>query len=1199
MVHDKATLLHATLKTRRNMKTQHMLNFRKLKHDFSPQILKEGKSLYEQGAVSDAKLIALDATILRLTCRIMGVFENFYEADIEINRTESTIVDSNCDCSYKYDCQHIAAALFSLEERYNEILADYSRSHHLFRGGEPQQEHGEEHEQHEHLKKTIEEALCRDVQEQEKKVDKELLAEYTTASQLLGQSPFFRHQPVPVQNSVELALILHLPEAGKLAGPQGVPIQLALRLPQRSKSLSIPSPKQFLDAVQYQEPIALAGKHYCFSKESFDAISQNLIDMLLHRVRQDKQHKGYEISQEDLGDLLFTAFQTLKQHPSCSASFEQINERTLVATHLYYRTIEEPLIFSRTPARLNFAITCLSIPNPKILLEPQVIYQENLAPQPLEEAQIFYSSRPGFFKEKTYYFFSETIRRTHLQHLPQLRNTTIPEPLFGTLIENAIPELARYGTLSHSDTLEQFVTIPSVEHLRGECDIAYLNGELEARLYFIYDNQRIPAAAVEIHKHHLNVFCSSKGVLARHLTEEQRICENLFADFVHDPAEGVYFTKSEKALVSFMTEKIPHYQHQIQFHCPPNLLEQFLYDDSVFELNLRETQRIDAYQVEIKVSGHLSGVTVDALWDCFASHRPFIELTKKRTSRKKGDDQKLPHKILILDLEKLAPVIYLLDEIGIKTLDHHTEERPLWSLVNFDAEKFAHLPIRFSISSRLLEIQQQMLGSAPDTPFEIPPLIQASLRNYQVDGARWLQRLRTMHLNGILADDMGLGKTLQTIVALTQYHLEHPGRISIVVCPTSLLYNWKEELNKFAPHFRVLVVDGNPNHRKRLLCSTPDHHIIVTSYTLLQKDVEVYQQTSFGYIILDEAQHIKNRGTRNAQSVKLLIGAHRLVLTGTPIENSLDELWSLFDFLMPGLLSSYDRFTEKYLRGPHTIKQQACCSTLGDLKKKLSPFILRRMKKDVLTDLPPLSEIVYHCHLSETQQALYRSYAASAREELSQLVHKKGFDRVQIHILATLTRLKQICCHPAIFAKERAEPGDSTKYDMLLELLDNLRQGGHKIVVFSQYTKMLNILREDLIKQGLQFAYLDGSTKNRLDIVNKFNEDENIPIFLVSLKAGGTGLNLVGADTVIHYDMWWNPAVQKQALDRVYRLKQKKKHVYCYQIIARHTIEEKILELHRRKQGLVTEVIREEDEHQEDDILSKLTWEEVLELLQT
>ena len=251
------------------------------------------------------------------------------------------------------------------------------------------------------------------------------------------------------------------------------------------------------------------------------------------------------------------------------------------------------------------------------------------------------------------------------------------------------------------------------------------------------------------------------------------------------------------------------------------------------------------------------------------------------------------------------------------------------------------------------------------------------------------------------------------------------------------------------------------------------------------------------------------------------------------------------------------------------------------------------MKKDVLKELPPVSEIVYHCHLSDIQRELYNSYAASAREELAQLVKKEGFDRVQIHVLATLTRLKQICCHPAIFAKETPEVGDSAKYDMLMELLHTLIEGKHKTVVFSQYTRMLNIMRDDLTRMRIPFEYLDGSSKNRLDIVKKFNESENIPIFLVSLKAGGTGLNLTGADTVIQYDLWWNPAVEDQATDRVHRIGQKNS-VSSYKLVTLNSIEEKIVELQNRKRGLVKKVVSCDEE-----AIAKLTWEEVLELLQT
>ena len=291
---------------------------------------------------------------------------------------------------------------------------------------------------------------------------------------------------------------------------------------------------------------------------------------------------------------------------------------------------------------------------------------------------------------------------------------------------------------------------------------------------------------------------------------------------------------------------------------------------------------------------------------------------------------------------------------------------------------------------------------------------------------------------------------------------------------------------------------------------------------------------------------------------------------------------------MPRFLGTYDRFIERYVRPTG----EELTKNLHYLRKKVAPFILRRMKADVLDDLPPVSEIVYHTQLTPVQQDLYRSYAASAKDELTKLVERDGFDKVQIHVLATLTRLKQICCHPGIFAKEHPEPGDSAKYEMLVELLNTLIEGGHKTVIFSQYTKMLQIIRSDLEKAGIRFCYLDGASKNRLELVKEFNEDKHIPVFLVSLKAGGTGLNLTGADTVIHYDMWWNPAVQNQATDRVHRLGQER-NVSVYKLISKNTIEEKIVEMQNRKKGLVKKVVTCDEE-----ALAKLTWEDVLELLE-
>ena len=734
---------------------------------------------------------------------------------------------------------------------------------------------------------------------------------------------------------------------------------------------------------------------------------------------------------------------------------------------LYCGSVEEPLRYSNYSSNLRFELEYLGSPAPKILLKPYVVIDSNTA-VPLEESYLFECAKPGMMFKNVYYRFQPQIKRKHLRHLPTIRNVTIPEPLFGTFVENSLPELMRYAEVSNKEVVERFVTLPFVGKVSAVCDINYLNSELEASLNFVYDKINVPAATCQLNADQITTFVTPQGILARNLTEEQQIIQDLFQDFQFDQSQGVYVAKTEKKIVEFMTEVIPRNQQRVKFNCPENLLDQFIYDNSTFILQLKETDRIDCYQVNLKVEGHLQGYTVDLLWDCLASKRSFVELNRKKGAKKKGDAEfhnTKVHKILVLDLERLAPVVQIFDELGINDLDNHTEERPLWSLASISPSQFEGLPIKFSMSNTLMEIQQQMLGTRPIKTTPFPSNISASLRPYQLEGVQWLDRLRHMHLNGILADDMGLGKTLQAIVALSQFKQDNKKALSIIVCPTSLVHNWKEEITKFNSNLKVLPVDGTPVQRKKLLTSIHDFDIIITSYSLVQKDIDFYKTIPFGYAILDEAQHIKNRGTRNAKSVKMIQARHRLILTGTPIENSLEELWSLFDFLMPGLLSSFDRFVEKYVRN----NSQKNGSNIEVLRRKVSPFILRRMKKDVLSELPPVSEIIYHCHLTDIQRDLYRSYANSAREELSKLVKKEGFDKVQIQVLATLTRLKQICCHPAIFAKEKAETNDSAKYEMLMELLPDLIDGKHKTVIFSQYTRMLNIMREELQKRGIPF----------------------------------------------------------------------------------------------------------------------------------
>ncbi len=1162
-----------------------MLNFRKLKQDFASNIIKEGKNLFEEKKVASAKILHLDHKTVRISGRIVGQYENTYESEIEIDRQECEVIDSDCDCPYNYDCHHLSALLFYLEQNIDQILVSFSKENDLEEVIDKEDINKDAKNE---ILEQVKEAQAKASQKQEELNQTQLLQEYTSSALLLSTSPFFRPEEKKEVDRAEVALIFGLPTSQEYKTSKVVEIQLALRLPFRSKPLYVPNVKSFLQALQFEEPIFMGGRRYCFSLDSFDEMIQGVMRIIRDQAffqkppSSEKAQRVAYLGKEVFGMILADLHErsTAKWAGTSFSSEEELSPLPGV----YVNGFDTPLRFALQPATLRFNLEYMKPPISKILLEPVINLDRKLVE--LEDAFLLECAKPGMLSGEVYYRFSPYITRIHLQHLLKVRDVTIPEPLFGTFVENALPELAKHAEVCNQRSIEHFVTMPFVGAVEASCELTYLDGELEAKLFFHYDKYKIPASSSQLSYDDVNSFVAEQGILARNLVEERKIVEDLFQDFLFNEEQGIHVAKSDKKIVEFMTDVIPRNKHRVTFNCPQNLLDRFIYDKSTFELHLTHTDKVDHYLLELKVEGALKGVKMDMLWECMASKRSFIEQTLAKGKKKKETGK--PSKIIVLDFDRISGVIQLFDEMRIEVLDSHTIECPLWSLVTIDATLFRELPIKFSMSKRLKEIRQQILGEKSFTFTPVPEEIKAKLRNYQKEGVQWLERLRTMYLSGILADDMGLGKTLQAIITLSQNNKKSKAE-SIIICPTSLLYNWKEEFTKFHPKARVLIVDGIPTYRKKLIETLSNYDVVITSYTLLQKDIEYYKEIPFAYAILDEAQHIKNRGTRNAKSSKKLQAQYRLILSGTPIENSLEEMWSLFDFLMPGFLSSFDRFVEKYVR----VSGFEQAKNIEYLKKKVSPFILRRMKADVLKDLPPISENIYHCQLSDTQRELYRSYAQSARDELVKLVERDGFDRVQIHVLATLTRLKQICCHPAIFAKERAEVGDSSKYDMLFELLRTLIEGGHKTVIFSQYTRMLQIMREDLNHMGISYSYLDGSTKNRLDVVNKFNEDASIPIFLVSLKAGGTGLNLVGADTVIHYDMWWNPAVESQATDRVHRMGQKN-NVSSYKLITLGTIEEKIAEMQNRKKGLVKKIVSCDDE-----AISKLTWEDVLELLKT
>lgn len=480
------------------------------------------------------------------------------------------------------------------------------------------------------------------------------------------------------------------------------------------------------------------------------------------------------------------------------------------------------------------------------------------------------------------------------------------------------------------------------------------------------------------------------------------------------------------------------------------------------------------------------------------------------------------------------------------------------------------------------------MNNVADSDYAEPESLVKILREYQKTGYQWLRTLADLGFGGILADDMGLGKTLQTIAYFLGKKQEGSKGISLIVCPASLVYNWAKELEQFAPELSVALITGNMEVRREQMQKEQDRDVWITSYDLLKRDISAYQDLKFETEVLDEAQNIKNQGTQAAKAVKRIRAGVRFALTGTPIENRLSELWSIFDYLMPGILGTYEQFRKTY---EIPIVHEGRKETAERLQKMVSPFILRRLKADVLKELPEKTEQVVCVQMEEEQRQIYLAHT----EQMRQMLECQSEEEVRtqkLKILAELTRLRQVCCAPQLlYENYRKMP---CKVTACMELLKEAVQAEHKVLIFSQFPSIFTFLEQWLLADKIAYYVLTGDTskEKRLSLVEKFNKDE-IPVFLISLKAGGTGLNLTGASIVIHFDPWWNLAAQNQATDRVHRIGQKNP-VMVYKLIAKNSIEEKIIELQEKKKELADQILEGEGLS-----AASLTKEDLLEILES
>lgn len=645
-----------------------------------------------------------------------------------------------------------------------------------------------------------------------------------------------------------------------------------------------------------------------------------------------------------------------------------------------------------------------------------------------------------------------------------------------------------------------------------------------------------------------------KTFLVRRQQEEEASLTNMLLEIKFQPRNNrVWFLEPEEA-INFLLDIYPKLVENYRVYGESALTRyKVRLSQPVITAEVKSDEKEKWFTLDIDIQYDGQSVELEKIWKAWTQGKRYVQLKDgSYSSLPESWLERVAHKLQALGLDPSKPPKDQFAQFEAPVLDSLLEDLPgtvtdsFWDTLRDKIHTFKEIE-----------------------PVPPPKGLNAELRGYQKQGLAYLNFLREYHFGGILADEMGLGKTVQTLSFLQ--HMSEKGSTlpNLIVVPTSVLPNWEREASKFVPDLKVLTIYGTK--REGMFKKINKSDIVLTTYALLRRDLEELKKHEFNTVILDEAQNIKNPNTITARSVRHISAGMRLCLSGTPIENNLFELWSLFEFLMPGFLGAQHAFR----RGVVKPIKEGDDETLAFLRTRVRPFILRRTKSEVAKDLPPKIENTYFCGLAEEQAELYAMLAKKLKEQVLSTVDKNGISKSQMSILDALLKLRQICCHPRLLKIEL--PGVSTnlpsgKFDAFKDMVVDIVEEGHRVLVFSQFVQMLHIIRSWLSISNMPFCYLDGTSKDRFDQVDRFNNDPSIPIFLISLKAGGTGLNLTSADYVIHYDPWWNPAVENQATDRTHRIGQTRQ-VFSYKLICQNTVEEKILGLQDAKRGVAESII--------------------------
>ena len=776
--------------------------------------------------------------------------------------------------------------------------------------------------------------------------------------------------------------------------------------------------------------------------------------------------------------------------------------------------------------------------------------------------------------DKNLYRCSKEFTNTNLEMLTLFRENYVSEVMLGKkeigdLFSIVLPKVKN--------------AIKIEEKLKKEVE-EYIPEKLRVKVFLDFDKNNYVVADVKLcygenEFNPLNQKEEKNFKFPRNIVEETKAM-NIFrkTGFMFEPQNLRFILPDDEKIYNFLSEDINLYMKKFEVLVTENFKTKEIVAPKVGSLGVRVENNL----LEIDLSK--LNINPEELQEMLAKYK----LKKKFYRLKNGTFLQLQDSEEVEFLDKLITGT----DIDYKELENGTVRLPVNRTLYLNQLLKKMKNTEITKDKQYREIVNNLNKDLLEEE-NIPQQFENILRPYQKTGFQWLKTLDNYRFGGILADDMGLGKTIQVISMLVSYkeNQEENKKTSLVVSPSSLALNWKNEIEKFAPELNIKVISGNANQRKEIINEIERYDVIVTSYDLLKRDIEIYKEKkyTFRFIIADEAQYLKNNNAKNAKAIKQIKADSRFALTGTPIENSLAELWSIFDFVMPGYLFSYKKFKSTY---ETAIVKDNDEDAMKKLKMLIEPFVLRRTKKEVLTELPEKTITVLKNEMGEEQRKIYLSYLVRTKQELQDEINSNGYERSQIRILAALTRLRQICCHPSLFIDNYKEP--CSKLEQCMEILEDGITAGHKILLFSSYTSMFEIIEKELKNRNIKYFKLTGATKvdERVDLVDEFNQNDEIKVFLISLKAGGTGLNLIGADMVIHYDPWWNISAENQATDRAYRIGQKN-NVQVYKLITKDSIEEKIYDLQQRKATLTDNML-----DTKTTFISKLSKEDIMNLFE-